>query len=371
MDLSLLPQQIVNGLMLGGVYVMVAVAFTLIIGVLNFLNFTVPALFMLAAVLMWAILEGHGIALDLTAIAVLLVLCMMAADRLRGAGLPAPARAAVAPGLIVAAGLAVWLIVSYKPGTPVFAWLDGAAGPGGRWILGIAVALFTVAVLSLLIERFTYRYMKAKYGDATEHALPLVSSLGFLIVLEHTVIGTWGSDSLTTEPPFGNASFTFGPVLFSVPQLISLILSLAIVFALSAMLRRTRLGRALRAIAEKPDTAPLMGVEVGRIVPVVYVIAGLLCAIAGILFTVNYTTVDAYIGDTVATVAIAGMVLGGLGNVWGAIVGAMLIGMVEVMSIYAVGATFKKIPIWGLLLLILIVRPTGLFGHTAIGKGKF
>ncbi|MYG53378.1 MAG: branched-chain amino acid ABC transporter permease [Rhodospirillaceae bacterium] len=371
MDLSQLPQQIVNGLMLGGVYVMVAVAFTLIIGMLNFLNFTVPALFMLAAVLMWAILEGHGIALDLTAIAVLLVLAMMVADRLQQARLPASVKTVGALGLVAGACVFLWLILSFKPGPAVFAWLDGAVGASGRWLLGIVVAFATVAVLSLLIERFTYRYMKAKYGDATEHALPLVSSLGFLIVIEHTVISTWGSDSLTTESPFGNASFELGPVLFSVPQLLSLILSLAIVFGLSVMLKTTKLGRALRSIAERPDTAPLMGVEVSRIVPVVYVIAGLLCATAGILFTINYTTVDAYIGDTVATVAIAGMVLGGLGNVWGAIVGATLIGMVEVMSIYMVGATFKKIPIWGLLLLILIVRPTGLFGHTAIGKGKF
>ncbi len=371
MDLSQLPQQIVNGLMLGGVYVMVAVAFTLIIGVLNFLNFTVPALFMLAAVLMWAILEGHGVALDLTAVSVIFVLCMLAADGLRDTRLHAAAKSGAALGLAAGVCTAVWLIVSFKPGEAVFAALDSAAGEGGRWIFGMIVALFAVAMLSLLIERFTYRYMKAKYGDATEHALPLVSSLGFLIVLEHTVISTWGSDALTTTSPFGDASFDLGPVLFSVPQLISLILSLAIVFGLSAMLRRTKLGRALRSIAEKPDTAPLMGVEIGRIVPVVYVITGLLCAISGILFTINYTTVDAYVGDTVATVAIAGMVLGGLGNVWGAIIGAMLIGMVEVMSIYAVGATFKKIPIWGLLLLILIVKPTGLFGHTAIGKGKF
>ena len=371
MDLSQLPQQIVNGLMLGGVYVMVAVAFTLIIGMLNFLNFTVPALFMLASVLMWAILEGHGIALDLTAIAVLLVLAMMAADRLQHAELPAPVKSGAALGLAAGALLIFWQIVASKPGNEVFAWLDAATGKGGRWVVGIFVALFTVSVLSLLIERFTYRYMKAKYGDATEHALPLVSSLGFLIVIEHTVISTWGSDALTTSSPFGNASFELGPVLFSVPQLLSLILSLAIVFGLSIMLKTTKLGRALRSIAERPDTAPLMGVEVGRIVPVVYVITGLLCAIAGILFTINYTTVDAYVGDTVATVAIAGMVLGGLGNVWGAIVGALFIGMVEVMSIYMVGATFKKIPIWGLLLLILIVRPTGLFGHTAIGKGKF
>ena len=100
-------------------------------------------------------------------------------------------------------------------------------------------------------------------------------------------------------------------------------------------------------------------------------ITGLLCAVAGVLFTINYATVDAYIGDKVATIAIAGMVLGGLGNIWGAIVGGLLVGLLEVLSIYLFGADVVKIPIWGLLLVFLIIRPTGLFGHTAIGKGKF
>jgi branched-chain amino acid transport system permease protein len=156
-----------------------------------------------------------------------------------------------------------------------------------------------------------------------------------------------------------------------VPQLLSLGISLLVVILLSVMLRATKLGRALRSIAERPDTATLMGVDVARIVPVVYVITGLLCAVSGVLFTINYTSIDAYVGDTVATVAIAGMVLGGLGNVWGAIIGGLLVGMLEVMSIHIVGADFAKVPIWGLLLIFLVFKPTGLFGHTMIGKGKF
>ncbi|MCZ6860690.1 MAG: branched-chain amino acid ABC transporter permease [Alphaproteobacteria bacterium] len=316
MNVDIFLQQIVNGLMLGGVYVMVAVAFTLIIGVLNFLNFTIPALFMVSAMMMWAIMQGgFGADFDMA--------------------------------------------------------LTSVVGASGKWVVGIVVALVVAALLSLVIERFTYRYMKAKYGDATEHAIPLVSSLGFLIMFEHLVIGRWGSDSLTIASPFGNASFYIGNIQFSVPQLTSLVLSLAIVFAFSVMLKRTRLGRALRSIAEKPDAAVLMGVEVRRIVPLVFVITGLLCGIAGVLFTINYTTVDAYIGDKVATVAIAGMVLGGLGNVWGAIVGGLFVGVLEVMSIYLFGSSVEKVPIWGLLLLILVIRPTGLFGHSAIGKGKF
>ena len=311
----LILQQLVNGLMLGGVYVMVAVAFTLIIGMLNFLNFTIPALFMFSAVMMWATMTGH---------------------------LP------FGNDLIMA----------------VF-------GADYRWIGGIFVALIVTALISLVIERFTYRYMKAKYGDATEHALPLVSSLGFLIIFEHLVVSSWGSDPLSLTSPFGHATFEINTILFSVPQIISLGLSLLVVILLSVMLKATKLGRALRSIAERPDTATLMGVDVGRIVPIVYVITGLLCAISGVLFAINYTTIDAYVGDTVATVAIAGMVLGGLGNVWGAIIGGLFVGILEVMSIHIVGADFAKVPIWGLLLIILVFKPTGLFGHSMIGKGKF
>lgn len=314
--MTIFIQQVVNGLMLGGLYVMVAVAFTLIVGMLNFLNFTIPALFMVAAVTTWATMAGgFGVGVDSVLVSLL--------------------------------------------------------GADNRWIAGAILALMVVTLASLVIERFTYRYTKTKYGDSTEHALPLVSSLGFLIFFEHLVISIWGSDVMTVASPFGNASFYIGAIQFSVPQTISLVFSLIIVCMLSYLLQKTKLGRALRSIAERPDTALLMGIDVGKIVPIVYIIAGLLCAMAGILFTINYTTVDAYVGDRVASIAIAGMVLGGLGNVWGAIFGGLLIGMLEVLSIYFFGASAVKISIWGLLLLLLIVRPTGLFGHTSIGKGKF
>lgn len=312
----LLLQQIVNGLMLGGVYVMVAVAFTLTIGMLNFLNFTIPALFMLAAMFFWAVLSGGF-----------------------GAGFDALLRAAVP---------AAW-----------------------HWLVAAAVAVAVTMLAALVIERFTYRYMKTRFGDATEHAIPLVSSLGFLILFEHLVIMAWGTDPLTVDSPFGAATWSVGGLLIGVPQLISLLLSILIVWALHLVLKHSRLGRALRSIAENPDTALLLGVDVQRIVPVVYLTTGVLCAVAGVLFALNYRTVGPYIGEQVATVAIAGMVLGGLGNIWGAIVGGLAVGLLETLSTYWFGADVVKVPVWGLLLLVLVVRPTGLFGHAAIGKGKF
>lgn len=293
--------------MLGGILAFVAVAFTLTIGMLNFLNFTIPALFMIAAMVAWALSTSGA--------------------HLFGVGMH---------------------------------WIPAA-------LAGVAVAI----AASLIIERFTYRYMKAKYGDATEHALPLVSSLGFLIVFEHLIITLWGTDPQRFDLPFKDANLRIAGLIIGIPHLLSLILAIVLVWLLSALLKRSRIGRALRAIAENPDAATLMGVEVNRIVPVVFIIAGVLSALAGILYAASYGTVTPYIGDVVAADAIAGMVLGGLGNVWGAIVGGLLVGMVKVLAISAFGAEIEKIPVWGLLLVLLVLRPTGLFGHTKIGKGKF
>jgi branched-chain amino acid transport system permease protein len=300
-------QQLINGLMLGGILAFVAVAFTLTIGMLNFLNFTIPALFMLAAMTTWALSTtgNHMFALGMH-------------------------------------------------------WLPAA-------MVGIGVAV----VASLIIERSTYRFMKAKYGDATEHALPLVSSLGFLIVFEHLVISIWGTDPHRFELPFRDANIRIGELVIGIPHLTSLVLAITLVWLLSTQLKRSRIGRALRAIAENPEAATLMGVEVYRIVPVVFVIAGVLSGLAGILYAASYGTVTPYIGDVVAADAIAAMVLGGLGNVWGAIVGGLLVGLVKVFAISTFGAEIEKIPVWGLLLVILVLRPTGLFGHTRIGKAKF
>ncbi len=312
----LLLQQIVNGLMLGGVYVMVAVAFTLTIGMLNFLNFTIPALFMLAAMFFWATISGGF-----------------------GSGFDDFLNATVPASL--------------------------------HWVVAALIALLVSMLAALVIERFTYRYMKTRFGDATEHAIPLVSSLGFLIIFEHLVIMGWGTDPLTVNSPFGAATWKIGGILVGVPQLISLILSVLIVWGLHLVLNHSKLGRALRSIAENPDTALLLGVDVQRIVPVVYLMTGLLCAIAGVLFALNYRTVGPFIGEQFATVAIAGMVLGGLGNIWGAIVGGLIVGLLEALSTYWFGADIVKVPVWGLLLLVLVIKPTGLFGHAAIGKGKF
>jgi len=297
----ILLQQIINGLMLGGLYALVAVSFTFVIGMLNFLNFSIPGIFMLGGMLSWALMVQYAL----------------------------------------------------------------------PWYAAVPLALLAGILASLLVERFTYRYMRTRFGDATEHAIPLVSSIGFLILFQGLVQIRWGADMHNFPSPWEDTSLRIGGLLVSVPQVISLALALALVFGLTVLLRTTSLGRSLRAVAESPDTAQLLGIDLPRLIPAVFVVAGLLSALAGVLFALNYLQVSPVMGDEISSFAMAAMVVGGLGSVWGAIAGGLLLGLLEVLTIFFLGAKVIKPVVWGALFLLILLRPQGLFGKPSVGRGKF
>jgi len=282
----MLEQQLINGLVLGSVYALVAVAFTLAIGVLNFLNFSIPGLFMVAGMLTWFLLKT---------------------------GLP--------------------------------------------WPIAALLAIASGGLLSILVERFTYRLM-----SRSEHFVPLVTSMAFLILFENLVLIAWGSDLQRVPLPFETVSWRLGSSVIAVPQLIGLACAIAAVACLDALLKRTRTGRALRTIAEDAETAVMLGVPVGRVVPVVFIVGGLFTALSGFLFAVNYQQASPFMGEEIAFKGISAMVVGGMGNIWGAILGGLLIGIVETFAIQGFGARAVDICVYGLLLAILFVRPTGILG---------
>jgi branched-chain amino acid transport system permease protein len=279
--------------MLGSVYALVAVAFTLAIGVLNLLNFSIPGLFMVAGMLTWFVLKAEL-----------------------------------------------------------------------AWPIAALLAIASGGLLSIVVERFTYRLMRH-----SEHFVPLVTSMAFLILFENLVLVAWGSDHQRLVPPFGSASARVGELVIGVPQLIGLAAAVGAVWLLDLVLKRTRVGRGLRSIAEDAETATILGVSVGRVVPVVFVIGGVFTALAGVLFALNYQQVSPFMGEDIALKAISAMVIGGMGNIWGAILGGLLIGVVETASIHFFGARAVDIWVYGLLLAILFVRPTGLLAG-ALGKGR-
>jgi branched-chain amino acid transport system permease protein len=280
--------------MLGSIYAMVAVALTLSIGVLRFLNFSIPGLFMIGGMAMWALVRS---------------------------GMP--------------------------------------------WPLAAGAALIAGAVGSLVVERFTWRWMRS-----AQDFVPLVSSMAFLLLFEHLAVIYWGSELRTLPALFGNADWRIAGLVVSLPQLAGLLCSIALIWALTVVLARTRLGRGLRTIAEDSDTALLLGVDINRIVPVVFLIGGLFAAFAGLIFALNYRQVHPFMGEVVGLKGISAMIVGGMGNVWGSIAGGLIIGLVEVMSIGYFGADFVDIAVYGLLLLILFIRPTGLFAGAIAGQAR-
>jgi branched-chain amino acid transport system permease protein len=280
--------------MLGSIYAMVAVALTLSIGVLQFLNFSIPGLFMIG-------------------------------------------------------GMATWALV--RNGMP--------------WPLAAVAALVAGAVASLVVERFTWRWMRS-----AQAFVPLVSSMAFLLLFEHLAVIYWGSELRTLPALFGNADWRIAGLVISLPQLAGLLCSIALIWALTLILARTRLGRGLRTIAEDSDTALLLGVDINRIVPVVFLISGVFAAFAGLIFALNYRQVQPFMGEMVGLKGISAMIVGGMGNVWGSIAGGLIIGLVEVMSIGYFGADFVDIAVYGLLLLILFIRPTGLFAGAIAGQAR-
>ena len=285
----MLIQQIINGLMLGAIYMLVAVAFTLAIGVLNFLNFSIPGLFMIGGMLSFGLM---------------------------------------------------------KMGVP--------------WVLAFAGALFAAGLVSLLVERFSYRRMQG--GDPE---VPLVSSLGFLVLLENLMLIRYGSDMQAFPALMADMNLRIGGLVIGLAQLVSLVLSLLLVFWLSWYLSATNAGRRVRTVAESPETARLMGIDISRLVPQLFVASALLAALGGILFAVNYQQVSPFMGEGVGFKGVAAMIVGGMGSIWGAVLGGLLIGLAEVLSISFIGADVVNITVYGLLLLILIVRPQGLMGRPA------
>jgi branched-chain amino acid transport system permease protein len=192
--------------------------------------------------------------------------------------------------------------------------------------------------------------------------------MAFLILFENLAVAFWGSDLRTVPRLFESADWRIGGIVISVPQLLGLACSVGLILGLSQLLAKTRLGRGLRTIAEDPDTALLLGVDVNRIVPSVFVISGLFAALAGVLFALNYRQVQPFMGELLGLKGISAMIVGGMGNVWGAIAGGLIIGLAEVLAIDRLGADFVDIVVYGLLLLILIVRPTGLLGTAQAEK---
>lgn len=312
--LEILPQVLLDGIVLGFMYALIALGYTMVYGVLEFINFAHSEIFVLGAfvgVEVLLLLQSSGQLATLHPAAILLLVILAA---------------------MTISGLAAMALerIAYRPlmGGPRLVALISAIG--ASFFLQDALRLFE----SLWRNTFYLNYPNLDFLDRT---LPVTVTM--VIPVKSALV------------------------------ILTALLTLA---GLHFFVNKTKLGTAIRAVAQDPDTASLMGVPVNRVIAITFFVGGALGGLAGVLFGIHYSLVNPYSGFVPGIKAFTAAVLGGIGNIPGAMVGGMLLGLLEafaasylsLVSDGAFGAEYKDVVAFLMLILMLIFRPKGLLGET-------
>jgi branched-chain amino acid transport system permease protein len=232
-----------------------------------------------------------------------------------------------------------------------------AVRASGSILLAIAFAMLVTAVLGLLIERVAFRPLRGAH-----HLAPLATSIGVGIVLQETTRWYFGAEQQGFPPMLATEVWQLGPLRIASAQGLMLLAALALMAALHVFLARTRAGRAIRATAEDPSVAALLGVNVNGTVIVCFLVGSALAGAAGVLVGIAYNSVHPFIGVQMGIKGLVVMMLGGLGNVPGAMLGGLVLGVLEVLGAGYLASSYRDAFAFGALMLILLVRPEGLLG---------
>lgn len=233
------------------------------------------------------------------------------------------------------------------------------------WI-ALPVAMLGAGLLGLLIDQVVLKPLRDR---KVHHLMPMIATIGVAIMLTSVMQGLFGAE--VSRFPFGtvpNASLHFGTVQLTSLQLGIVLISFGLMGALVLLLRRTRLGKAVRAVAENPQTSYLLGINVEAVFRLVSFAAAALGGGAGVLIGLSFNSIFPFMGQPLMPKGIAVIILGGMGDVRGAMVGGLFLGMVEVMSVAYLSSDYRDAVAFGLLFLILLVRPSGLFGRVVERK---
>ncbi|MCX7019666.1 MAG: branched-chain amino acid ABC transporter permease [bacterium] len=241
-----------------------------------------------------------------------------------------------------------------------FVCFMAAAWLGLPFVPALMLSMFAIALLGVVIERLAYKPLRQ-----APRVSAIITALGVGLFLENFTLAL--SPYPKQIPPLmANQVWHFGGVAVSSLQLLIIALSLALMFMLDFIVRRTMLGMAMRAISCDRATAPLMGVPVDRVISITFAIGAGLGGAAGTLYALAYPVIDPYMGVMVGWKAFISAVVGGIGSIRGAMIGGFILGAVEIMTAALLPSTYRDLISFALLLVLLIFRPYGILGkpHT-------
>jgi branched-chain amino acid transport system permease protein len=296
-------QQVINGLVLGSVYALVALGYTMVYGIVNLINFAHGEVLMVGALTSWSVTQ-----------------------------------------LLADAGLPGWLLL----------------------VISLGCAIVVCSVLNYVIEKIAYRPLR----NAPRLA-PLITAMGMSLLLQTLAMIVWKPNYKSYPQLLPSEPHYIGGAVINTTQIVILVVTALTLFGLLWLVNRTRLGRAMRATAENPRVAALMGVRPDHVISATFVIGAALAALAGVMWAANYGTVQHTMGFMPGLKAFTAAVFGGIGNLAGAMVGGVLLGLIEALgSGYigpltgdVLGSDYKDIFAFIVLILVLTLRPAGLLGE--------
>jgi branched-chain amino acid transport system permease protein len=308
MSLSdLLLQQTINGLSLGAMYALLALGFTLVYGILELINFAHFNVFMVGSFIGLWTLQLFGIS----------------------------GQAVVMTGLPLIGVMLTALIVTML--------LSGALG--------------------ILIERLTLRSLRYVKGPAA-----MITSIGVSYILFNIMLLSVGADSKNYPNPMPPVKWAIGGAVLRLREVLIWVIAVVLMLGLQAFVQRSKMGKAMRATAQDPEAARMMGVEVDRVVMIAFFLGSALAGASGLIFGLYYNFTSFLVGFAAGLRAFTAAVLGGIGNVTGAMVGGIIIGLIEAMSGQFIATAWTDVIIFSILVLVLVFRPAGLLGRVAPNK---
>ena len=219
------------------------------------------------------------------------------------------------------------------------------------------------AILGYLLEVLALRPLR---GKKVTHLAPLISTIGVSIFLESVALLVFGPQTRAFPTDY-NQLMDFGLFKISEIQIISMGTAIVLMVLLTLLLNKTRIGKAVRATAENIETASLLGIHTRRIITFTVMLASALGAAAGVLIALSFNAIEPTMGTSMGFKGLAVLIMGGLGNVGGAMAGGFILGVAEVFSVAYGASSFRDAVAFGLIILILFIRPQGLFAKA--GKG--
>lgn len=227
----------------------------------------------------------------------------------------------------------------------------------------VVVAIVVAAVSGLLLDRFILAPLRAR---GAPHLAPMIATIGLAIVLNSAVQGIFGAENLRFPVEVLPAeAYQLGTIRITLIELQIIFLSFLLMLFLLWGLKRTRTGVALRGVAESPRAAALLGINVERVFSLTSVMASILGGIAGVLIALYSNALFPSMGQPMLHKGIAVVILGGMGDIRGAMLGGLFLGFAEVFAVAYIGSTMRDAVAFGLLFAILLLRPQGLFGQAA------